>query len=132
MAYQLPNKNPLDVTRRVAIGVSVPFNSPSVFNQTYTTNDQIKSNIINYVLTNPGERVFNPNFGLDLQAKLFENITPVYTSNIENQLLTDIQAYFPSVVIKELKITPDYDNNSITIFINYSYLGDNNTINLEL
>lgn len=132
MAYQIPNKNPLDVIKRVAIGVSIPFNSPSVFNQTYTTNDQLRSNIINYVLTNSGERVFNPNFGLNLQAKLFDNITPVYISNIENQLVSDLQAYFPMVNIKEIKITPDYDNNSITIFINYSYLGDTNTINLEL
>lgn len=132
MAYQIPNKNPLDVTKRVAIGVSIPFNSPSVFNQTYTTNDQLRSNIINYVLTNSDERVFNPNFGLNLQAKLFDNITPVYISNIENQLVSDLQAYFPMVSIKEIKITPDYDNNSITIFINYSYLGDTNTINLEL
>ena len=82
MAYKIPNKNPIDIGSRVAIGVSIPFNQPSVFNQTYTTNDQIKSNLINYVLTNRGERPLNPNFGLSLQEKLFENITPVSTTSL--------------------------------------------------
>jgi len=91
MAIRLPNKHPLDINKRVAVGVSIPFNgtststnntlisvsskpdveniSPtystgnSIFNSTYTTTEQIKSNIINYVLTNKGERVLNPNFG---------------------------------------------------------------------
>ena len=54
MAYRIPNKNPIDVGSRVAIGVSIPFNSPQIFTQTYTTQEQIKSNIINYILTDRG------------------------------------------------------------------------------
>ena len=66
MAYRIPNKNPIDVGSRVAIGVSIPFNAPQVFTQTYTTQDQVKSNIINFILTNKGERVFNPTFGSNI------------------------------------------------------------------
>ena len=50
MAIRIPNKNPLDLTMRKAIGVSIPFNAPAVFNSTYSTTDQIKSNIINDIL----------------------------------------------------------------------------------
>ena len=46
MAYRIPNKNPIDIGSSVAIGVSIPFNTPQVFTQTYTTQDQIRSNII--------------------------------------------------------------------------------------
>ena len=49
MAIRIQNKNPLDISKRVAIGVSIPFNSDSVFTSTYTTVDQTKYNIINYL-----------------------------------------------------------------------------------
>ena len=74
MAYRVPNINPIDVSGRVAIGVSVPFNNIAVFNQTYSTSTQVKSNIINYILTRKGERVLNPDFGLGLEEYIFENI----------------------------------------------------------
>ena len=37
--------NPLDLQKNIAIGVSLPFNGPGVFNSTFTTKDQIKSNL---------------------------------------------------------------------------------------
>ncbi len=52
MAKILPNKFVDDLIDRQAIGVSIPFSKSSVFNQTFTTADQIKSNLINYFLTN--------------------------------------------------------------------------------
>ena len=55
MAIRIQNKNPLDINKRVAVGVSIPFNNDSVFTSTYTTIDQTKYNIINYLLTNNDE-----------------------------------------------------------------------------
>ena len=65
--------NPLDLQKNIAIGVSLPFNGPGVFNSTFTTKDQIKSNLINLLLTDPGERVMNPNFGCNLAKILLED-----------------------------------------------------------
>ena len=68
--------NPLDLQGNIGLGVSLPFNGPSgPFNSTYSTKNQIKSNLINLLLTNKGERVFNPEFGADLKTILFEGIT---------------------------------------------------------
>ena len=39
--------NPLDLQGNIAIGVSLPFNGPGVFNSTYTTKNQVKSNLVN-------------------------------------------------------------------------------------
>jgi phage baseplate assembly protein W len=133
MAYRIPNKNPIDVGSRVAIGVSLPFNAPQVFTQTYTTQDQIKSNIINYILTDKGERIFNPSFGSDIRKSLFENITQDLLQTLEITLNEDLSNYFPNVYFSNINITPDYDENIISIKIEYSlYNGPTNEINIVL
>jgi len=149
MAVRLPNKHPLDINKRVAVGVSIPFNgkgttfnnllytgsagsdnlSPtystgnSVFNSTYTTVDQIKSNMINYILTNKGERVLNPNFGSNLKAFIFENITESNLRALEIKLNNDITSNFPSVNIISITLTPSYEQNAIQLDIVYSIYG---------
>ena len=156
MAIRLPNKHPLDINKRVAVGISIPFNgkgttfnnllytssadsptlpsgvdnqSPaystgnSVFNSTYTTVDQIKSNIINYVLTNKGERVLNPNFGSNLRAFIFENITESNLRALEIKLTNDISSNFPSVNVQSVILTPAYDSNAVQLNITYSIYG---------
>ena len=50
MAIRIANKNPLDINKRVAIGVAIPFNADDVFKSNYTTLEQIKSNIINFIV----------------------------------------------------------------------------------
>jgi len=133
MAYRIPNKHPLDINQRVGVGVSIPFNSPAVFNTTYTTSEQVKSNIINYVLTNNNERVFNPNFGANLRAQLFENVTPISVSNLENNLIRDINTLFPNVRVLSINIQPLYDENIVNISITYSILNNTpETINISI
>ena len=124
MAIRIPNQHPLDINQRVAVGVAVPFSSPSVFIQTFTTLDQIKSNIINYILTNTGERVLNPTFGANLRAQLFENITEDNLSALEIKLINDIRKYFPSVRIDQLTLSPIYEENAIQLVMIYSVLNN--------
>jgi phage baseplate assembly protein W len=145
MAIRIPNKHPLDINKRVAVGVSIPFNgvptnptntlfsgstfpTPAplgnpVFNSTYTTVDQIKSNIINYVLTNKGERVLNPNFGSNLRNFIFENLTESNLRALEIKLANDITSNFPSVNVQSVILTPAYDSNAIQLNITYSIYG---------
>ena len=133
MAIRIANKNPLEVSKRTAIGVSIPFNATDVFNSTYTTVDQVKSNLINYLLTNVGERVLNPNFGSNLRAFLFEGITEFNLKSLEIKLTNDIQNYFPNVTIESLTLTPSYEENSIQLDISLSvYNGDTQTIQILL
>ena len=67
--------HPLDLPQneQVAIGVTLPFDGTAVFNPSYATKVQIKSNLLNLILTNPGERFMNPKFGIGIRKFLFEN-----------------------------------------------------------
>lgn len=135
MAYQIKNINPLDLQPSTGIGVSLPFSSKSVFNTVYTTQDQLKYNIINYLLTDKRERIFNTNFGAGLRNLLFENISKDSTANIEASIRSGLEINFPNISINQLYITSQPDDNQINIYFTYSIINtgivDEININLQ-
>lgn len=138
MAYRIENSNPLDLDYKLAVGVSVPFvgsiisGSDAVFSSTYTTIEQLRSDIINYVLTNKGERVLNPNYGSDLRRFVFQNITGVNLNNLKLQIIDGLKINFPQIITNDVVINPDYDTNSINIIIDYSFASNRNSIDITL
>ena len=111
--------NPLDLQKNIAIGVSLPFNAPGVFNSTFTTKDQIKSNLVNLLLTSTGERIMNPNFGTLLKRFLFEGITDSNLESLKDNLLNSISIYIPDITVTNIIITPNTDYNSIDLNVDY-------------
>jgi phage baseplate assembly protein W len=111
----------LDLQKTRAIGYSLPFNGPAgPFNRTYSTLDQTKYNLINLILTVKGERIFNPQFGVDLQKILFEGITDETISLAKTIIIQDINTFLPSLLINEIVIEPDVDQNSISVTVIYT------------
>jgi len=114
--------NPLDLQGNIGLGVSLPFDGPSgPFNSTYSTKNQIKSNLINLLLTNKGERVFNPEFGANLKTILFEGITEDTSELIKELINFNVSIFVPEVQIIDILVSPasEYNNNSISITIKY-------------
>ena len=114
--------NPLDLQGNIGLGVSLPFDGPSgPFNSTYSTKNQIKSNLINLLLTNKGERVFNPEFGADLKTILFEGITEDTSELIKELINFNVSIFVPEVQIIDILVSPalEYNNNSVSITIKY-------------
>lgn len=120
MARILQNRYPIDSNDRKAVGFGFPLNGPAVFVPTFTTRDQTKANLINYLLTNKGERVFNPNFGADLRNLLFENIVEQTTEDLSSAIQTDINNFFPQVEVKEIKFNNQPDDNTINFTLVYT------------
>ena len=103
MAFQVERINPLDLQPRKAVGVGLPFSSPSVFNSTYTTKDALKANLINYFLTERGERFLNPTLGAGLRALLFDQMTEDKKAEIDFVIRQGVAEWFPNVIIQDLK-----------------------------
>lgn len=120
MAFNIQQINPLDLQPRKAVGVKLPFSSRSVFTSTYTTQDALKSNLINFLLTNKGERYLNPNFGANIRALLFEQLTSEIQDTVSAVIRSGIQTYFNNVNIQTLNVIKSPDNNAITIFMRYT------------
>jgi hypothetical protein len=111
--------NPLDLQGNIAIGISLPFNGPAAFNSTYSTTEQIKSNLVNLLLTNKGERVMNPEFGCDLRTVLFDGIVEDTLDKIRSLINTNVAIFVPEVTVVSIDITKDEDHNTISISMQY-------------
>ncbi len=134
MARIIQSKFPIDLTPSVAVGFGFPLNGDAVFVPTYNTRDQIKANLINYLLTNKGERVFKPNFGADLRNLLFENILDATTNDLKNIIQNDISVHFPSINVQKIQFNNKPDNNTINFTLTYQIynFGIEDSINILL
>jgi phage baseplate assembly protein W len=91
---------------------------------TKTIAQNVRQNLRNLMLTNPGERVMVPNFGAGLRQFLFENNTFEIQSNISDRIESQIETYMPFVKIERIdfsevqdSLEPNYGNLlSIRIF----------------
>ena len=134
MARIIQNKFPIDSQPSKAIGYGFPIDGPAVFIPTFTTREQTKANLVNYLLTNKRERVFNPNFGADLRSLLFENIVDSTQDDIKVQIQDAIGLFFPTVEIKEIEFINEADRNTTTFNLTYQIQNFDveDSINIEL
>ena len=125
MAFGAQQIYPIDFNKSAAVGVDLPFNAPSVFRPNYTTASAIKNNLINYFLTNPGERPLNPTFGGGLRAFIFEQIQEDNLDFIKERIQQDIFQFFPNVNVGELEILKNGETHSINVSLTYSVINTN-------
>jgi phage baseplate assembly protein W len=132
MAQRIANKFPLDLQARKAIGVAIPFSNKAVFTSTYTTKDQIKSNLINYFLTNKGERIMQPNFGSNLRIFVFEQLDNLVVDSIKQKIQDELSAFFPNVNVRKLDILSSPASNGLQVNLTYNVVnfGIEDEINL--
>ena len=120
MAFGVKKIFPLDTKNSVAVGIGIPFNEKAVFKSTYLTKDAIKANIINYFLSNKKERYFNNNFGANLRAFIFEQITNDNLSFLKEDIQSKLNQYFSNVNVTNLEINSFPDTNTINFILFYS------------
>jgi phage baseplate assembly protein W len=116
---QIVRIDPLDLQKSRAVGISIPFNGGGVFKSTLSTQTQIKSNLINLLLTSKGERPFNPQFGSNFKRLLFEPLTDILTESIKENILVSINTYIPEIIVTGIDIIPNPEENSISAMVTY-------------
>ena len=132
MAFGAIQQFPNDTRPRVGIGVNIPFNEGGVFTPNYTTADSIKNNLINYFLTNPGERPGNPTFGGGLRAFIFEQISSENIDYLRDDVATKVREKFPNIEVEELDVLQSPDTNTVTVQLYYRVVNTSITDELVL
>ena len=80
----------------------------------------IKQNFKMLVLTNPGERVMDPEFGVGIRQFLFENFSSDVYTRIDFKIREQISTYIPVISIKTIEFgTSGIDENSLGVRIEY-------------
>ena len=130
MAFNPQLINPIDLNPNLAVGINLPFSGPSVFTPNYLTSDAIKNNLINYFLTNPGERPLNPTFGGGLRAFIFQQISENSLDGLKENVSLKLETYFPNVIINSLDVLKRDDENSVVVQLKYSIANSNINDNL--
>ena len=116
-----------DKDTRVSVGLDFPIarvpNQDGYFKTTKTTIDAIKNNIKLLLQTQQGERVFQPNLGMNLKRFVFEQINENTSISIENNIVDVFETWLPFVELNNIEINTDAENqeqNKIKINITFS------------
>jgi phage baseplate assembly protein W len=132
MAFGAKKIFPIDFKPGTAVGVGLPFNAPAVFNSTYTTKDAIKYNLLNYFLTNKTERYLNPNFGGNLRAFIFQQITNGNIEGLKSDIQSQLKTYFPNINVDSLNIDFITDENQISVALTYNIINTGISDNINI
>ena len=83
----------------------------------------IARSIRNIVLTQPGEKFFNPEFGSRVSESLFEVVDEVSTIAIRDEIRSSIINYEPRVNLLDVLVNPNPDENEMNVTIKYEIVG---------
>ena len=77
----------------------------------------------NIVLTTPGEKFFDPDFGSSVSEILFENVDDITAVSIEDEIKSSLRNYEPRVELINLTVNPNFDENQFDVLISYRIVG---------
>ena len=132
MAFSAQQIYPIDFNKSAAVGVNIPFSDSAVFKSNYTTKKAIRNNLINYFLTNPGERPLNPFFGGGLRVFIYEQISTNNLDFLKERITSNLNSFFPNIAVGELEILSQPDDNIITVNLTYNVINTNISDTLEI
>ena len=97
-------------------------------------NDAVKQALKNLMLLSLYEKPFNPDLGANIRGYLFENYILNSNKYLEDRIRTVILKYEPRIEIKTVSVTPNENNNTLDVYIEYYFSGksiETFTVNLE-
>lgn len=97
-----------------------------------TNEDSIRQSIRNLVMTNIGERLFEPTVGSDVMRSLFEPNDVITAENISYYVKMTISQHEPRANLIDVIVMPSPDENSFFVSVVFSVLNNTTPITLNL
>lgn len=109
------------------------------FKQNPNTNDvgikknnaSISQSVLNILRTNHGERPFNYNFGANLRAYLFENMSNITAANMATSINTALGNYEPRIEVLNTNIQARASENQINITVTGRVRSTNEVVDIS-
>ena len=103
--------------------MSFKFNPLSGDLITLKNENAIARAVRNIVLTSPGEKLFNPEFGSSISEILFENVDDITAISIQDEISSSLKNYEPRVELIDVNVDPNFDQNQFDVRITYRIVG---------
>ena len=83
----------------------------------------ISRSVRNLILTNNGERFFNPLLGSQVNSILFDQVDFVSASSIESEIKPVLKNYEPRIEVLDVVVEPNFDAGEMNVQIRYKIVG---------
>ena len=123
-----------DKDTRVSVGLKMPLGRQpgsgyGFFTTTKTTIDAVKEDIRLLLLTQQGERLFQPLLGMNIRRFLFEQIAENTVIEIENDIVATFSRWLPFVQLNDINVDiSNQDRNKIKIDIKFNIVNAPNDL----
>ena len=94
-------------------------------------NDAVIQSCLNILRTNHGERPFDYNFGANLRAYLFENMTNITAANMSTNIKTALKNYEPRIDVLNVNIQAQASENDVFITVTGKVVSTNEIVDIS-
>ena len=102
------------------IGFKIPITFETE-NRSVTTLESTRTNLTNLLFTEKGERLFQPNLGVNLRKHLFNQITSESVIGLQEDIIEQIAIWLPFLQTEDVIVNPNPDNNTLNVEIKYTF-----------
>lgn len=95
-----------------------------------TNEEAVKASIKNLLLTDKGERPYQPNLGCNIRQMLFDNVTPDSIITMREIIKETLEAYEPRADIIGVDVTSSIDNNEVFVAIVFKVINNSEPVTL--
>ena len=83
----------------------------------------VKQAVVNILMTNKGERLFDPEYGSNVPSYLFDQLDYGTAANIQDAIRECLMNYEPRIRIGSLDVIPDFDQNGFEVLLAFKVIG---------
>jgi len=91
----------------------------------------VKQGVKNLLMTNFGEKPFNPFYGANLQSLLFDLADDGIESSIDLAIRTAVENYEPRALIRKIKVKALPDYNSVSVYVEFLIVNTEEVVSFE-
>tara|TARA_B100000575_G_C23062616_1_gene611800 strand:- start:851 stop:1174 length:324 start_codon:yes stop_codon:yes gene_type:complete len=83
----------------------------------------VKQAVVNILMTNKGERLFDPDYGSDVPTYLFDQLDFGTAANIKSAIRECLVTYEPRILLQEIDVMPEFDQNGFEVHLRFAVMG---------
>ena len=89
------------------------------------------NSVKNLISTSRYERPFQPLLGSGVRNLLFENMDSITASVLQREIIQTLENFEPRVSVREVNVSPDYDNNTYRIGMTFFIINRTEPITIQ-